>query len=265
MADVRSPVVQALGLAAQLDSLAVLETKGEGDSNAALHLRDRVLQKVLLASFDVDEMLARIDAEAAHAEDSRSVLVAQKQHRDTVLNTATFALSGTLGTAGSAMQLTRGLNHAGNALNVAAGVAAVSLSAVQLGAHGNRRLFLSPYNMLAEVLDQAPNRQSRYPAVVEAYLRAPAAEDGLLPDAEPPQASLRQTWYRLHRLQGPRSRQGANLASATTDSTNGLKLTSEEFTDREAMLHDLHGTVALLKQELRTVLLTANDQEATEP
>ena len=250
-----SPVIEVIGVKAQLANLAGLEQQGLGDSIAALTLRNRILQSVLLASFDVDDTLARIDAEVAHADDSRSVLAAQKGHRDTALNTTTFALSGVLGTTGSAMQLTRGLNHAGNALNIAAGAAAVSLSIVQLSSHGKKRVLLSPYNMLAEVLDQTPNAQSQYPAVVKAYLAARNAEDGQLPDAAPPQESLRKAWYRLHRLQADGGHTGSSLLSATTDSTHGVKLSMEELTDREAMLRDLHGTVALLKNELRAILL----------
>ena len=250
-----SPVAQAIGVQSELKQLARFEREGAGQSNKALALRNRILQKVLLTSFDVDETLARIDAEAAHANESRSVLDAEKERRDTALNTAAFVLGGTLGTTGSAMQLTRGLAHAGNALNIAGGVAAVSLSVVQLSLRGHKRLFLSPYNMLAEVLDQNPNAQSHYPTAVAAYLRAPFVPDGQLPDAVPPQESLRRAWYRLHRLQGDRKSGGASILSATTDSTQGLKLTPEELTDREAMLRDLHGTVALLKTDLRNILL----------
>ncbi len=238
-----------------MKQLARFEREGTGQSNKALALRNRILQKVLLTSFDVDETLARIDAEAAHASESRSVLAAEKERRDTALNVAAFALGGTLGTTGSAMQLTRGLAHAGNALSVAGGVAAVSFSVAQLSFRGHQRLFLSPYNMLAEVLDQKPNAQSHYSAAIAAYLRAPFAADGQLPDAVPPQESLRQVWYRLHRLQAGPKTGGASILSATTDSTQGLKLSQEELTDREAMLRDLHGTVALLKTDLRAILL----------
>ena len=254
--ELSAPILGVVGVEQQLAMLAALERGGQGESMGAVRLRARILQKVMLASFDVDDTLARIDAEAAHADDSRSVLVAQKQRRDTALNIATFAISGALGTAGSAMQLTRELNHTGNAMNVAAGATAVSLSLAQLSTHGSKRVLLSPYNMLAEVLDQAPNAESHYPAVVKAYLAAPSSEDGELPDAEAPQHSLHTTWLRLHRLQGDGHREGASLASATTDSAHGVKLTAEELSDREAMLRDLHGAVALLKTELRNILLT---------
>ena len=251
-------ILQAIDVQDQMTRLQALQQIGDGNSNDALVLRNRIMQRVLLASFDIDETLARIDAEAAHVGESRSVLDAQKLHREAVLNLATFAISGALGTAGSAMQLTRNLNHAGNALNVAAGATALSLSLLQLKTHGDNRLLLSPYNMLAEILGQTPNPQSHYPAAVEAYLRSPSVGDGQLPDNAPPQESLRNTWYRLHRLQDTGGHQGSSLASVTTDSAGGQRLTASELTDREAMLRDLHGAVALLKTELRNILLTLN-------
>ncbi len=257
-ARVNASVVRAIGVKDRLAQLTALQKRGEGDSNTALRLRDQVLQAVMLASFDVDETLARIDAEAAHASDSQAVLRAQKERRNTQLDIATFVIGGVLSTAGSAMQLTRGLDHAGNALNVAGGASTITLSIVQLSGRGNKRLLLSPYNMLAEVLDQKPNAQSHYPAVVKAYLSAPFAQDGQLPDEAPPSDSLQKTWYRLHLLQSGGSHEGASLQSATTDSTTGLRLTETELQDREAMLRDLHGAVALLKTDLRGVLLLLN-------
>ena len=250
-------VVEALGVQQALAQLDALARRNESTAAEAVALREHVVEQVLLASFEVDDTLARIDAEAAHAGDSRYVLESQKARRDVELNIATFAVSGALGTAGSAMQLTRGLDHAGNALNVAAGATALTLSIAQLKGGGkNRRVLLSPYNMLAEVLGQTPNTESKYPPLVVAYLHAPTAGDGELPDNVAPEASLRAAWYRLHRLQHDGDTHGASLASVTTDPSQGQKLSSEELADREAMLRDLHGTIALLKSELRTVLLS---------
>jgi hypothetical protein len=247
-------IARAIGVTAPLARLRALTAASNSSSPEALALRNQVMQSVLLASFDVDEMLGRIDAEAAHVSDSRYVLETQKEHRDAEMNIATFAISGALGTAGSAMQLTSGLNHAGNALNVAAGAAALSLSVAQLEQHGQKRRLLSPYNMLAEVLGAQPNAQSTYPPVVVAYLHAPAVGDGELPDGVPPEQSLRNNWVRLQRLQGGKAKHGASLASLTTDPSDDHRLSVEELADREAMLRDLHGAVALVKVELRAIL-----------
>lgn len=250
-------VVEVVGVAPALEQLGALSSRGEDSSATAVALREQVMEHVLLASFDVDETLGRIDAEAAHASNSRSVLEAQKERRNAELNIATFAVSGALGTAGSAMQLTSSLNHAGSALGVGAGAAALILSTVQLKAHGNaKRVLLSPYNMLAEVLGQTPNAVSRYPPLVVAYLHSPAAQDGQLPDGVAPESSLPAAWYRLQLLQGSGGKGGASLRSVTTDPSQGEPLTIEELADREAMLHDLHGAVSLLKLELRGILLS---------
>ncbi len=250
-------IADALGVSPALEQLHALEAKREGSTPAASMIREQVLEQVLLASFELDDTLSRIDAEAAHANEIRAVMQAEREHRQSVLNIATFAVGGTLGAAGSAMELTRNLNHAGNAVQLASSASAVGLSTAQLlGGKGGRHLFRSPYNMLAEVLGQKPNNASEYPSVVTAYLRSADAGDGQPQDDAAPDSSLRAAWYRLHRLQGANTKGGSSLASVTSDPSDGLKLTEAELIDREAMLRDLHGAVSLLKGDLRAVLLT---------
>ncbi len=255
-------IARAIGIEDDLVQLSALQQTDRNDTSAAVALRQNVTEQVLLASLDVDEMLGRVDAEEAHAEDSRYVQVQQQEHRSAVLNIATFAVSGALGTVGSALQLSTSLNRAGNALNVAAGASAITLSVAQLKvAHGDKRSFRSPYNMLAQILDTTPNDASKYPPVVTAYLHAPTAGDGQLPDNVAPDQSLPVVWRRLHRLQQPGSKDGASLRSVTSDFSQGEKLSADELANREAMLRDLHGAVALLKTELRTILLSISKSQ----
>ncbi len=229
-----------------------------------LTLRQEILVHILTASFDVDDTLARIDAEESHANEIRNVVEAQREHRQAVLNVAAFTVSGALGAAGAAMQLTRGLDHAGNAVAVASSASAVGLAALQLKAGGgSRHEFRSPYNMLAEVLGQTPNGASRYPPVVEAYLRVPSSGDGQPADNLPPEGSLRTAWHRLHRLQDDQQKTGSTVASVTSDPSQGLRLAAGELADREAMLQDLHGAIALLKVELRGMLTEAERNPGT--
>ncbi len=244
-------VAEVLGVAPAIEQLKALQQRGEGSTTAALLLREQVLERVLVASFDVDAVLGRIDTEASYASEDRYVLDNRKQKQNNMLNLATFAVSGALSTASSGMQLTSGLNHAGQAVGVASGATAIILSAVQLkGASGGKQPLRSPYNMLAEILGQSPNAESHYPPLIEAYLQAPSAKDG-----RPLTESLPAAWRRLHRLQdGPKS-QGASLEGATTDASQGAKLGDDDLADREAMLHDLHATIILLRTELRGVLL----------
>ena len=259
-------VEQAIGVAPALAQLRGLRSAGKTGSEQALLLREQVMERVLIASFEVDDTLGRIDAEAAHANEIRSVVQAQREHRQAVLNVATFAVSGALGAAGSAMELTRNLNHAGNALQLAGSASAVGLSTAQLvGGQGGRHLFRSPYNMLAQILGQTPNSSSRYPAVVAAYLHTATAEDGQPTDNVAPENSLRNAWYRLHRLQQGGGKNGSTLASTTSDPSEGQKLTEQELMDREAMLRDLHGAVALLKVQMRGILLAQSQSSAEQP
>ena len=244
-------VIGALGVEPALGRLRELQGGGQGSGLEALQLRQQVMEQVMLASFDVDAMLGRIDTEATYASEDRYLVENRKQRQNNLLNLTTFAVSGALGAAGSGMQLTAGLNHAGQAVGLASSATAVILSAVQLkGASGGKQALRSPYNMLAEILGQEPNEASRYPPLVKAYLQAPSRKDG-----RPLEESLPAVWRRLKRLQNGAKSDGASLESATTDSSHGAKLGDDELADREAMLHDLHATVVLLQTELRQVLL----------
>lgn len=247
-----APEVQAaLGLQPLLDRLRALQQTGQERSVEALTTRQLILEQILSASFEIDATLGRIDTEASYASEDRYILEVHNQHQANALNLVTFAASGALGAAGSAMQLTRGLNHAGTALQAAAGGTALVLSGVQLRAGGGRQPIRMHYNMLAEVLDQPPNAESHYPPIVAAYLQAPQ------PDGKPSVAQgLTAAWRRLDRLkQGPKGN-GTPVEDLVADRTSGRKLSAEELANREAMLHDLHANIVLLRSQLQQSLLT---------
>lgn len=252
-----APEVQgALNLQPLLDRLKRLQDDGQGESLQAFATRQLVLERILSASFAIDAALGRIDTEASYASEDRYVLQVHNQRQANALNLITFAASGALGAAGSAMQLTHGLNHAGTALQAASGGTSLLLSAVQLKATGGKQAVRSPYNMLAEILDQQPNAESHYPAVVEAYLQAPRPH-GQSSIAE----GMTAAWRRLDRLQqGPKSN-GAPVVDLIADRTSGRKLTVDELADREAMLHDLHANIVLLRSQLQQILLSIDSSQ----
>ena len=240
----------SLGVDPLLKQLCELQTQSKADTLQALSLRQQVLQRIMAASFDVDSALGRIDTEASYAREDRSVLQLHNQRQAIALNLVTFAASGALGAAGSAMQLTHGLNHAGTALQAASGGTSLVLSAVQLKSAGGKQPVRSPYNMLAEVLDKQPNAESRYPVLVMAYLQAPRP-GGRASIAE----GLVSAWRRLNRLKEAAKGDGAPIQDLIADRSSGAKLTSDEFADREAMLHDLHANIVLLRSSLQQQLL----------
>ena len=243
----------ALGIAPLQQQLSALQRQSDTASNAAVNLRLQILERVIRASFDVDSMLGRVDTEASYMNEDEHTLQIRSQHENALLNLTTIAASGALGAAGSSMQLTHGLNHAGTALQAASGGTAIVLSAIQLkGLNGGKRAVRSPYNMLAQILDRAPNAESGYPPLIAAYLQTPAAE------GKPPLGEgLVGAWHRLHWLQSGSKDQGASIESVTADRAQGRKLNADELADREAMLHDLHATIILLRVELQKVLIAA--------
>ena len=250
-------VEAALGVAPLLQQLKQLHPPGsippgDADAIAVLTLHQQILERLLPASFEVDSVLGRIDTEASYSGEDRYVLQTHAQRQATLYNLVTFAASGALGAAGGAMQLTRGLNHAGTALSAAGGSTALVLSGAQLlgAGGGGKRAIRSPYNMLAEILGATPNPESRYPPLVQAYLEAPRA------DGQPSiAAGLTAAWHRLNRIQTGKKGDGAALNSLTADRSANLKLSADDLADREAMLQDLRANVTLLHADLQTILL----------
>ena len=243
-------VRQALGLDPLLTQLAAVQASGQTVSLEALNVRQQILERILAASFDVDSVLGRIDTEASYASEDLYVVQQRGQREANALNLVTFAASGALGAAGSAMQLTHGLNHAGTALQAAAGGTSLVLTGITIKATGGKQPLRSPYNMLAEILDQPPNAQSHYPALVLAYLHAPRP-DGQTSIAE----GITAAWRRLNRLKtGPKGN-GAPVADLVADRASNVKLSADELADREAMLHDLHANIVQLRGDLQQVLM----------
>lgn len=246
----------ALGIDPLVDRLRALQTQGQGASLEALTVRQQALERILTATFQIDDALGRIDTEASYCNEDGYVLQVHNQRQANALNLVTFAASGALGAAGSAMQLTHGLNHAGTALQAAAGGTSLVLSAVQLKTGGGRQPVRTPYNMLAEVLDRQPNAESQYPPLVMDYLRAPRT-DGRSSVLE----GLTGAWRRLDRLKGGSKGNGASVEDLVADRASNAKLTSDELADREAMLHDLHANIVLLRSDLQRVLQTVVSTE----
>lgn len=244
-------IENALDIAPLRQKLNALRDAGNGDSSAAVSLRLTIMERVLKASFDVDSVLGRVDTEAAYMDEDTYALQVRSQRENATLNLITIAASGALGAAGSAMQLTHGLNHAGTALQAASGGTALILSGIQLrGLSGGKRPIRSRYNMLAQLLDRSPNAESTYPPDVLAYLATPAT-----PGAPPLGEALVTAWYRLHRVQHTAKDPGASLESLTADRTAARKVSADELADREAMLHDLHAAIILMRLDLQKILV----------
>lgn len=254
-----APEVRAvLGLDPLLAQIRTAQTEGRSTELATLMIRQQILERILTSSFDIDSALGRIDTEASYASEDRYVLQIHNQRQANALNLITFAASGALGAAGSAMQLTHGLNHAGTALQAAAGGTSLVLSGVQLKAAGGKQPVRSPYNMLAQILDAQPNAESHYPPLVLAYLHAPRPEG-----KESIGVGLTAAWRRLHRLRDGPKGDGTPVSDLIADRDSGAKLTSDELANREAMLHDLHANIVLLRSDLQQVLASLSTTQTT--
>ncbi len=251
--------IAALRVQPLLDQLETLEAENQGACLAAVTLRQLLLEHILAASLKMDAVLGRIESEASFSSEDRYVLETRKQRQVSTLNILTFAVGGALGATGSAMQLTSGLNHAGIALQAASGGTSLISSSVQFKLNGGKVAIRTPYNMLAEILDQPANSESHYPAVVQVYLHLQRSA-GRPSVAE----SLIAAWKKLDRLKVARSKEDS-IQYLIADRTSNMQLTAKELADREAMLHDLHSHILLFKSELEEILLKIEEPSLLEP
>ncbi|MFT4112482.1 hypothetical protein [Silvibacterium sp.] len=249
---------QALGITPLLSRLKALQQSGQGGSLDALNLRQQLLERILAADFESDAVVAHIDNEASYVSEKRYLLEQRNQKESNALNLITFATSGALGAAGAAMQLTNNLNHAGVALQAAAGGSSLILTGVQLKSGGGRQAIDSPYNMLAQILGQTPNAESRYPPIVVTYLNTPRADGRSTTEA------LTEAWQRLGRLQEKSKQGGTSVPALVADRTSSMRLSDDELANREAMLHDLHAVISTLHSDLQQVLEQVELSHTTE-
>ncbi len=140
-------------------------------------------------------------------------------------------------------------------VGIAAGVLSSSLAISGIRAQkGGTRLFDFGSNMLAELFDRPALGDSRYDPIVWSFLNdvAPTDEGGLTRKER-----LIQTWITLKRTDPPSSSAGKNkIDRVTSQPSDKLPLTIDDFEDRSAMLEDVRAKISFLKRDLAALLLS---------
>jgi poly(3-hydroxybutyrate) depolymerase len=150
------------------------------------------------------------------------------------------------------MSLTSNLSHAGTVVGLVGSGSVLALALVHAGTHGPKQTVQSPLNMLAKILDAAPNSKSGYPPMVVALISVPGPDGGMYV------SQLPTLWRQLDRLQKDKhSKKGSSVESVTSYSDEGVQLTTDELSNREAMLLDLNASLLSLRSRLGSLL----DQE----
>ena len=103
--------------------------------------------------------------------------------------------------------------------------------------------------MLAELFDRPTLPNSRYPETVWIFLNepVPSMHTGITRKEE-----LLQTWVQVKRIDSLSSKE--KIAHLTSQPSESLKLSIDDFEDRGAMLQDVRARISYLKRDLGALL-----------
>ena len=240
-------VAQLIGLRAEVARLQSLSAAGEaGNRWELLWLHQRVLETVTAASLQVDATIAQIDNEIARAGEIRNLLADRRDRMVSRANLLAAVLGGAVGATSSGLQLSSTLTKPAAGVGITAGALSAGFAATGIHAQaGKRSRFDFESNMLAQLFDRPTLPNSRYPATVWTFLNeaSPIGPAGLTRRQE-----LMQTWMKVERIEALSSREKIDRISSQP--SEQLKLSIDDFEDRAAMLQDVRAKISYLKRDL---------------
>jgi hypothetical protein len=224
-----------------------------------LWLHQHISEQVMAASLQVDATLAQIDNEIARANEVHGYLADQRDRAVSRANLLSVLVGGAVGATSSGLQLSSNLTKPAAAVGIGAGTLSAGLALA--GIHeekGKTSPFDFDSNMLAEFFDRPTLPNSQYPATIWIFLNetSPAGPAGLTRKEQ-----LLQTWVQVKRIDSLSSTE--KIDRLTSQPSENLHLTIDDFEDRGAMLQDVRARISYLKRDLGALLTslpTVNDQ-----
>lgn len=186
--------------------------------------------------------------------DKRTAKLSRCQAERTIdlLNLASLAIGGSVGTASAALGLTEH-RRASGAFGVIAGSSTATLSVLGLAVHSRGSGTLDvPSNMLARLFALPGDPNNIYPSTVARFMTSAAPND---PDHLTRQERLIATWIKLGRvppLDTPRGH--AKILRVASRPGDNVKLSIGDLDDRQAMLYDFRARLSFMKRDLAALL-----------
>lgn len=217
-----------------------------------LWLHQHITEQVVAASLQVDATTAQIDNEIARANEIRGYLADRRDHAVSRTNLLGVLVGGAVGATSSGLQLSSSLTKPAAGVGIAAGTLSAGLALA--GIHqekGGTSLFDFDSNMLAEFFDRPTLPNSQYPSTIWIFLNetSPYGPQGLTRKEQ-----LIQTWVQVKRIDSLSSIDKINRL--TSQPSESLKLTIDDFEDREAMLRDVRARISYLKRDLGALIIS---------
>ena len=242
---------QLLGILPAVSQLQKLSASEAPENRwQILWLHEKITERVLYATLELDATNARIDREAAHADELHSYLA---DRRDKVVNRANLLgiiIGGGLSATSSGLQLSSNFDKPASVVGLVGGVASAGFGLMGIRAqNGKTTDFDFDSNMLAAFFDRPALPNSTYPPLVWTLLNQ-------RPESEPADVTRRQQllqlWVRVKRIDSLDNTQ--KIDSLTSQPSQHRKISIDDLEDRAAMLHDVRARISYLKLDLAAIL-----------
>jgi hypothetical protein len=232
----------------QLQKLSI--SPGTADRWQILWLHQRISEQVMAASLQVDATIAQIDNEIARSNEVRGFLADRRDRAVSRANLLSVLVGGTVGATASGLQLSSNLTKPAAGVGIGAGTLSAGLALAGIREEKGKSLrFEFESNMLAEFFDRPALPNSQYPATIWTFLNEPSASR---PDGITRKQELLQTWVQVKRIDSLSSTE--KIDHLTSQPSEMLKLSIDDFEDRGAMLQDVRARISYLKRDLGTLL-----------
>jgi hypothetical protein len=242
---------ELIKVSAEIRQLRELSTStATADRWQILWLHQHIYEQVMAASLQVDATLAQIDNEIARANEVHGFLADQRDRAVSRANLLSVLVGGAVGATSSGLQLSSNLTKPAAGVGITAGTVSAGLALA--GIHqekGKTSPFNFDSNMLAEFFDRPTLPNSRYPETIWIFLNeiSPTGPAGLTRKEQ-----LLQTWVQVKRIDSLSSTDKINRL--TSQPSENLHLTIDDFEDRGAMLQDVRARISYLKRDLGELL-----------
>jgi hypothetical protein len=253
---------QLVGVQSELNQLRKLaDSDIHGDGWQVLWLHQRVSERVMGASLQVDATIAQIDNEISRANELRGYLSDRRDRRVSRANLLSALVGGGLGATSSGLQLSSSLNKPAAIVGISAGTLSAGLAISGIHAQkGETSQFNFDSNMLAELFDRPTLPDSHYPPTVWTFLNeaAPNSSDGLTRKQQ-----LLRSWVQVKRIDSLTSVD--KIDHLTSEPSEAFRLSIDDLEDRVAMLQDVRARISFLKRDLGELLTSLPGAEPFPP
>lgn len=244
-------LAKQLGIKSMIIRLGKLQdsyrkSKDRNTRDEILILRQQLTDILQYASFQVQDVMAAIDADLAYNDQVYDFLAAKKSRRDQVITMTTFMTTGALNILNQALGF-GSPGRVGNVLGTVSGSTSVGLPAINL----RPRRYKYPEfqhqgsNMLAQIFNRPTSARKEYNSTVWGYLNAPPTNSL---SGKTRLELLRERWSHLRQMDFSKNKEKLDVLTHSVEEPRRVELSLLVL--RGNLLSDVRAEVGALYREL---------------